>query len=112
MTLAINYGARNEIINGVKSVVKEVLNNKLNPSEINEEIFSKYMYTRDISDPDLLIRTSGEYRLSNFLLWQCAYTEFWFTDVLWPDFSKDDLYEAIKNYSKRSRRYGKVDNEE
>ncbi len=112
LTLAINYGARNEIINGVKSVVKEVLNNKLNPSEINEEIFSKYMYTRDISDPDLLIRTSGEYRLSNFLLWQCAYTEFWFTDVLWPDFSKDDLYEAIKNYSKRSRRYGKVDNEE
>lgn len=111
LTLAINYGARNEIINGVKSIVKEVLDNKLNPNEIDEEVFSKYMYTRDISDPDLLIRTSGEYRLSNFLLWQCAYTEFWFTDVLWPDFSKDDLYEAIENYSKRSRRYGKVDNE-
>lgn len=112
LTLAINYGSRNEIINGVKNLTKEVLDNKLDIDKIDEEIFSKYMYTYDIPDPDLLIRTSGEYRLSNFLLWQCAYTEFWFTNVLWPDFSKEDLYEAIESYSKRSRRYGKVDDEE
>lgn len=112
LTLALNYGSRNEIINGVKNITKDVLNNKLDIDKIDEEIFSKYMYTYDIPDPDLLIRTSGEYRLSNYLLWQCAYTEFWFTNVLWPDFSKEDLYEAIESYSKRSRRYGKVDDEE
>lgn len=111
LTLSVNYGSRSEIINGVKKIAKDIVNDKVKLENIDEKMFSAYLYTNDIPDPDLLIRTSGEYRLSNFLLWQCAYTEFWFTDVLWPDFSKEDLYEAIKNFSKRKRRFGKVDDE-
>lgn len=111
LTLSINYGARDEIINGIKKMGRDLLNNKIDLNEINEKGFSKYLYTYDIPDPDLLIRTSGEYRLSNFLLWQCAYTEFWFTDVLWPDFRKENLYEAIKSFNNRKRRFGKVDEE-
>ena len=111
LTLAINYGARNEIINGIKKIAKDILDEKIKIDYINESVFSKYLYTQDIPDPDLLIRTSGEYRLSNFLLWQCAYTEFWFTDVFWPDFRKEHLYDALENFSKRKRRFGKVDNE-
>lgn len=111
LTLAINYGARNEIINGIKKIAKDILDEKIKIDHINESVFSKYLYTQDIPDPDLLIRTSGEYRLSNFLLWQCAYTEFWFTDVFWPDFRKEHLYDALENFSKRKRRFGKVDNE-
>lgn len=109
LTLAINYGSRNEIIKAVKDIVNDTLDGNIDASNIDEEIFSKYLYTYDIPDPDLLIRTSGEYRLSNFLLWQCAYTEFWYTDVLWPDFSKKDLYNALENFSRRRRRFGKVD---
>lgn len=109
LTLAINYGARNEIIKAVRDIIGDAFYNKIDVRNIDEELFSQYLYTHDIPDPDLLIRTSGEYRLSNFLLWQCAYTEFWYTDVLWPDFSKEDLYEALENFSKRKRRFGKVD---
>lgn len=111
LTLSVNYGARNEIVNGIKKITKDIANNNIKIEDISEDMFSKYLYTYDIPDPDLLIRTSGEYRLSNFLLWQCAYTEFWFTNVLWPDFSKEDLYEAIENFSKRKRRFGRVDDE-
>ena len=111
LTLAVNYGARNEIITAIKILANDVLNGKIDVDSINENIFKNYLYTHNIPDPDLLIRTSGEYRLSNFLLWQCAYTEFWYTDVYWPDFKKKDLYEAIDNFSKRERRFGKVDNE-
>lgn len=111
LNLAINYGARNEIINGVKSIARKVINGGIDIDSIDEEIFSTYLYTNGIPDPDLLIRTSGEYRLSNFLLWQCAYTEFWYTEVLWPDFKKENLYEAIENFSKRKRRFGRVSNE-
>ncbi len=111
LTLAVNYGARNEIITAIKILANDVLNGKIDVDSINENIFKNYLYTHNIPDPDLLIRTSGEYRLSNFLLWQCAYTEFWYTDVYWPDFKKKDLYEAIDNFSKRKRRFGKVDNE-
>lgn len=111
LTLAVNYGARNEIITGIKNLANDVLNGKINVNSINESVFENYLYTYNIPDPDLLIRTSGEYRLSNFLLWQCAYTEFWYTDVYWPDFKKKDLYEAIDNFSKRKRRFGKVDDE-
>ena len=111
LTLAVNYGSRNEIITSVKKVVDEVVNGNISLNSINEKVFSDYLYTHDIPDPDLLIRTSGEYRLSNFLLWQCAYTEFWYTDVFWPDFTKEDLYIAIKDFSKRKRRFGKVDHE-
>lgn len=111
LTLAVNYGSRNEIVNSVKELVKDYSENKISLEEINEKTFSDYLYTRDIPDPDLLIRTSGEYRLSNFLLWQCAYTEFWYTDVLWPSFKKEDLYKAIENFNSRKRRFGKVDDE-
>lgn len=110
LTLAINYGARSEILNAVKNLVKDTKNLKLAIEDIDEKLFSKYLYTHDIPDPDLLIRTSGEYRLSNFLLWQCAYTEFWYTDVFWPDFKKSDLYDALESFKKRKRRFGKVDN--
>lgn len=111
LTLSINYGSRDEIINAIKKVGRDLLDDKIKLNEIDEKNFSKYLYTYDIPDPDLLIRTSGEYRLSNFLLWQCAYTEFWFTDVLWPDFKKENLYEAIKSFNNRKRRFGKVDEE-
>lgn len=111
LNLAINYGARNEIINGIKNISIDIVNGDLNVDDISEVLFSTYLYTDGIPDPDLLIRTSGEYRLSNFLLWQCAYTEFWYTDVLWPDFKKENLYEAIESFSKRKRRFGRVSNE-
>lgn len=100
LTLAINYGARNEILRAVKNLAEDAKNSKLDIDDIDEKLFSKYLYTYDIPDPDLLIRTSGEYRLSNFLLWQCAYTEFWYTDVFWPDFKKSDLYDALESFKK------------
>ncbi len=109
LTLAINYGARNEILRAVKNLAEDAKNSKLDIDDIDEKLFSKYLYTYGIPDPDLLIRTSGEYRLSNFLLWQCAYTEFWYTDVFWPDFKKSDLYDALESFKKRKRRFGKVD---
>lgn len=111
LTLAVNYGSRTEIVNATKKIIEDCKNNKVSLDSINEEVFSSYLYTKDIPDPDLLIRTSGEYRLSNFLLWQCAYTEFWYTDVLWPSFKKEDLYKAIENFNNRKRRFGKVDDE-
>ena len=109
LTLAVNYGSRHEIVNSVKKIIKDYEDKKISLDNLNEETFCDYLYTKDIPDPDLLIRTSGEYRLSNFLLWQCAYTEFWYTDVLWPSFKKEDLYKAIENFNMRRRRFGKVD---
>lgn len=106
--IAINYGSRDEIIRGIKQIAKEVKDEKKNLDDITEESFKEYLDTKDIPDPDLLIRTSGEERLSNFLMWQLAYTEFYFTDVAWPDFSKEELLKAIEKYSKRDRRYGGV----
>ena len=104
--LALSYGSRDEIINAVKKMVQDSQNGKINPGEINKEIFSKYLNTCEMPDPDLLIRTSGEYRISNFLLWQLAYTELYFTPVLWPDFNKEDIFKAIASYQKRERRFG------
>ena len=106
--VAINYGSRDEIIRAVKALSKDVLENKVAPDNINEELFSQYLDTRGIPEPDLLIRTSGEQRLSNFLLWQMAYTEFYFTDVLWPDFNKDELLKAVEYYSSRTRKFGGI----
>ncbi|MGB9764509.1 MAG: isoprenyl transferase [Candidatus Saccharicenans sp.] len=103
--LALNYGGRQEIIETVKKLLKR----KFSPEEINEEIFSRYLDTAGLPDPDLLIRTSGEMRLSNFLLWQCAYTELWITPTLWPDFRKKELFQAIIEYQKRERRFGGLD---
>lgn len=111
LTLALNYGSRLEIVNCVKRISENIINDNLQIDDINEKTISNYLYTKDIPDPDFLIRTSGEYRLSNFLLWQCAYTEFWYTDVLWPDFKKEHLLDAIENFTKRKRRFGKVSDE-
>ncbi|NLK65684.1 MAG: isoprenyl transferase [Tissierellia bacterium] len=106
LNIALSYGSRSEIIRAVKSIIKDCENNEINIEDINEESFKKYLFTNNMPDPDLLIRTSGEIRLSNFLLYQLAYTEFYFTEVLWPDFKKDELLKAIENYQQRKRRYG------
>jgi len=106
LNLALSYGSRDEIIGAVKKIVQDSQNGKIKSDEINKEIFSKYLNTAEMPDPDLLIRTSGEYRISNFLLWQLAYTELYFTKVLWPDFNKEDIFKAIASYQKRERRFG------
>ena len=108
LILALSYGAREEIVRGVKGVLSDINDGKLDPSKIDPEIFSKYLYTAQTPDPDLLIRTSGEKRLSNFLLWQISYAELFISEKLWPDFKKEDLLEAIKDFSNRERRYGEV----
>jgi len=108
LVLAMNYSSRWEIINAVKTLTDDICNNKIKKEDIDERLFASYLQTKDMPDPDLLIRTSGEERISNFLLWQIAYSELYFTDVLWPDFSKEDLYKAILNYQKRERRFGKT----
>ena len=107
LSIALSYGSRTEMIDAVKKVITDCENNKINIDEIDEESFKTYLYTNDIPDPDLLIRTSGEIRLSNFLLYQLAYTEFYFTDIMWPDFNKEEFIKAIYSYQTRKRRYGK-----
>lgn len=107
-TIALNYGSRDEIVRAIKKVAADVKNEKLGVEDITEQVYSNYLDTKGIPDPDLLIRTSGEERLSNYLLWQLAYTEFYFTDCLWPDFDKKELLKAIVEYTKRDRRFGKV----
>ncbi len=106
--LALNYGSRHEITEAVKKIAAQIKDGTISPNQITPEIISKYLYTANIPDPALLIRTSGELRLSNFLLWQLAYTELYFTPVLWPDFTKEDFFEAIVDYQKRERRFGKT----
>jgi undecaprenyl diphosphate synthase len=106
LNLALSYGGRDEIVSAVKSIIKAVKEDKIKIKDINNETFGNYLHTAGIPDPDLLIRTSGEYRISNFLLWQSAYTELYFTNVLWPDFNKDELLKAIAGYQKRERRFG------
>ncbi|GHU62830.1 isoprenyl transferase [Clostridia bacterium] len=106
--LAINYGSRDEIVRAVKKMNQDIQVGSLSLDEINEENFSQYLDTKEIPDPDLLIRTGGEIRLSNYLLWQCAYTEFYFCDIYWPDFNQEELIKAIKYYNKRERRFGNV----
>jgi undecaprenyl diphosphate synthase len=108
LTLALSYGSREELINTVKEISIKVKNNIISPEIIDESIINEHLYTRNLPDVDLLIRTSGEQRISNFLLWQIAYAELYFTDVLWPDFTKQHLYDAIIEYQKRERRFGKT----
>jgi undecaprenyl diphosphate synthase len=108
LTLALSYGSREELLNAVKNISNKVKNNIISIDDIDESIINQHLYTRDLPEVDLLIRTSGEHRISNFLLWQIAYSELYFTDVLWPDFKEDDLYEAIISYQKRERRFGKT----
>lgn len=109
--IAINYGSRDEMIRAMRRMAKDCVEGKLMPQEICEDVFEGYLDTHDIPDPDLLIRTSGEIRLSNYLLWQLAYTEIYFTDVLWPDFSKEELEKAIEYYNRKDRRFGGVKEE-
>ena len=108
LTLALSYGSRDELINTVKQISVKVKNNIISPELIDESVINEHLYTQNLPDVDLLIRTSGEQRISNFLLWQIAYAEFYFTKVFWPDFTKEYLYEAIVNYQKRERRFGKT----
>lgn len=109
--IALNYGSRDEILRGVRRLAKDAADNKIDPDRIDERLFESYLDTAGIPDPDFMIRTSGELRLSNFLLWQMAYTEFYFTDVAWPDFDKAELIKAIEKYNERDRRYGGVKEE-
>ena len=108
LNIAMNYGSRDEIVRAVKNISVDVKSGKLSEDDITENLFSDYLYTSGQPDPDLIIRPSGEYRISNFMLWQSAYTEFVIMNKLWPDFEKSDLDEAINMYSKRNRRYGGV----
>jgi undecaprenyl diphosphate synthase len=108
LNLALNYSGRWELLNAIKKIAQLTADGSLNVDEINEEYVARFLNTCDIPDPDLLIRTSGEFRVSNFLLWQIAYTEFFITDVYWPEFSRQNLYEAIRSFQKRERRFGKV----
>lgn len=106
LNLALSYSGRWDILNATKMIASDVTNGKITTAEVNEELFKQYLTTSFLPDPDLLIRTSGEFRISNFLLWELAYTEIYISDVLWPDYRKSDLVEAIANYQKRERRFG------
>ena len=111
LQIAINYGSRDEMTRAMRRMSEDVVAGKRKPEEITESVFEEYLDTAGIPDPDLLIRTSGELRLSNFLMWQLAYTEFYFTNTPWPDFTKEELAEAIEKYNSRDRRYGGVKEE-
>lgn len=108
LTLALNYGGRTEILDAVRGIANSVRSGIVDLQDINEELFSEFLYTDDMPDPDLLIRTSGEYRISNFLLWQTSYTELDIVDTLWPDFGRKDLFKAVIDFQKRERRFGKI----
>jgi len=104
----LNYSGRAELIDAIKKIISDNRFSSFNPKKINENFIKKYLYTASFPDPDLLIRTSGEFRISNFMLWQVAYSEIWFTDIYWPDFTKKYLYKAILDYQRRERRYGGI----
>jgi undecaprenyl diphosphate synthase len=108
LNFALNYGGRDEIVRAIKLISSDVKNNKISEEDISETLVEKYLYTKGIPDPDIIIRPSGEQRLSNFLLWQCAYSEFWYANINWPDFKEVDLQRAIADYQNRDRRFGKV----
>lgn len=108
VVLALSYSSKMEILQAMKSIYSDIENKKLGIKDVSEDLFSQYLYTKDLPDPDLLIRTGGEQRISNFLLWQIAYSELYFTEELWPDFSEDSLFTAILDYQQRERRFGKT----
>ena len=108
LILALNYGGRDEIVRAIKKIGRKIQSGELKPDDISSELFESSLDTAGIPDPDLLIRTSGEYRISNYLLWQLAYTELWITDVLWPDFNEPDFLDALESFGSRERRFGKT----
>ncbi|HEY6319154.1 MAG TPA: polyprenyl diphosphate synthase [Acidimicrobiia bacterium] len=109
LTFAFNYGGRAELVDATRQIATEVAEGRLSPDRVNDRVLARHLYAPDMPDPDLLVRTSGEYRISNFLLWQLAYAELVFTDVLWPDFRRQDLFDAIAKYQGRDRRFGAID---
>ena len=108
LNIGLNYGGRDEIVEGIKNLLEDYKMGKLKEEDIDEKIFKNYLYTNNLPDPDLLIRPSGELRLSNFMLYQIAYTEFWFSDIYWPDFKEEEFYKAIIDYQRRNRRFGGI----
>lgn len=108
MNIALNYGGRDEIIRSIKLIAQDVIDGKIEIDSIEEDTVNNYLYTKGVPDPDIIIRPSGEQRLSNFLLWQCAYSEFWYSDICWPDFTEDDLHKAIYDFQQRDRRFGGI----
>lgn len=108
LIVAFNYGSQDEIVEATKNIAKDILKNKISLEKVDKEVFNNYLYTKDIPPVDLLIRTSGQYRISNFLLWQISYSEIYFTKILWPDFKKKDLEKAIASYKSRDRRFGGI----
>ena len=108
LNIAINYGGRHEIVNAVREIAEKVKSGEMDVCDIDENTISDYLYTKNLPDPDLIIRPSGECRLSNFLTYQSAYSELWFSDVLWPDFTEDDLVSALREFERRNRRFGGV----
>ncbi|HEV7863959.1 MAG TPA: polyprenyl diphosphate synthase [Acidimicrobiia bacterium] len=111
LVIAFNYGGRAELVDAVQGIAREAAGGRIDPEKVDEKMVARHLYLPDIPDPDLLVRTSGEYRLSNYLLWQLAYAELFFTDVLWPDFRREHLYEAVKAYQTRERRFGGLNGE-
>ncbi len=111
LTFAFNYGGRAELTDAVRAIGREVAAKKLDPARIDERTIARHLYAPDMPDPDLLVRTSGEYRISNYLLWQSAYSEFVFTDVLWPDFRRQNLFDAVVEFQRRERRFGAIEDE-
>jgi undecaprenyl diphosphate synthase len=109
LTFAFNYGGRAEITDGVREIAREVEAGRLTPDRIDERTVARHLYAPDMPDPDLVVRTSGEHRISNFLLWEMAYSELIFTEVLWPDFRREHLFEAVREFQRRERRYGGID---
>jgi undecaprenyl diphosphate synthase len=108
LNLALNYGGRDELLHAFKDIMKDIQEGKIDESEVDEQTIADHLFTAGMPDPDIIIRPSGELRLSNFLLWQSAYSELWFSDIKWPDFKKEDLQNAILDFQMRDRRFGKV----
>ena len=111
LTFAFNYGGRAELVDSVRAIARAARDGELDPEKVDERVIARHLYAPDMPDPDLLVRTSGEYRISNYLLWEVAYSELYFTDVLWPDFRREHLFEAIRDYQNRERRFGGVEDE-
>jgi undecaprenyl diphosphate synthase len=111
LIIALNYGGRAELADAARAIAREAAAGRLDPDKVDEKVLARHLYLSDVPDPDLLVRTSGEYRLSNYLLWQLAYAELYFTDVLWPDYKREHLYEAVKAYQTRDRRFGGLNEE-
>ncbi|MGH9037646.1 MAG: polyprenyl diphosphate synthase [Acidimicrobiia bacterium] len=112
LVIAFNYGGRAELVDAARGIAAEVAAGRLKPDRVDEKALARHLYLPDVPDPDLLVRTSGEYRISNYLLWQLAYAELYFTDTLWPDFRRENLFEAIAEYQKRERRFGGLDTDD